>query len=384
MSVAGFIASIPLLDPALGDFHVAESDPNGEFANVIGLCRGRPLQVDDSNREVLCRLCSELGSPELCFAILGQMELSIENLSTRIRVLIATGADIDRELTFASEHFAEMIKAGLDNFDCAIISTILSSGSLKLDSEDELYAFIERLILRSFDYFPLLEYVWFEYLNVGSISRAVDLIGQHFDSINFRIWERLGLRLLLPVTPKEPSRRQTAKNNFRSILPSEGNTAKGVISYLTEKHGGNVHDLNIVTLTASSGDVATINVICETSELSSTCFATTSAPNQWICYDFKNMRVQLTQYSLGNAQGGSCTLKDWEIDGSDDGNSWITLDRRQNNSDLKDRQMTFASSITNAQPAFVRFLRLRSFGPNHCGCNAMRLSSWEVWGNFRE
>ena len=47
--------------------------------------------------------------------------------------------------------------------------------------------------------------------------------------------------------------------------------------------------------------------------------------NPWICFDFKDKTVQLTEYSM---MLGMWHLHHWVIEGSNDGKSWTELDRR--------------------------------------------------------
>jgi hypothetical protein len=57
---------------------------------------------------------------------------------------------------------------------------------------------------------------------------------------------------------------------------------------------------------------------------------------QWICFDFKTLRIKPTHYTIqtycGERKGHH--LKSWAIEGSDDGVSWTEIDLRENNSDL--------------------------------------------------
>jgi hypothetical protein len=71
-------------------------------------------------------------------------------------------------------------------------------------------------------------------------------------------------------------------------------------------------------------------------------------------------------------------LKNWAVEGSDDGASWTEIDRRENNSDLDEpfTVKTFAVSQTGS----FRKIRLRQTGPNHEGNNTLELSAFKVFG----
>jgi hypothetical protein len=55
-------------------------------------------------------------------------------------------------------------------------------------------------------------------------------------------------------------------------------------------------------------------------------------PGQWICLDFKTIRVGPTHYTTRAVHFDY--LKSWAVDGSDDNVTRTEIDRRENNSDL--------------------------------------------------
>jgi hypothetical protein len=74
-----------------------------------------------------------------------------------------------------------------------------------------------------------------------------------------------------------------------------------MIGYLTLKCGGNVHDNGLIEVTASS--------ICGSSpsyhpknavdlQNRSSFFESKGEPNSWICYDFKDMEITPSHYSI--------------------------------------------------------------------------------------
>jgi hypothetical protein len=84
------------------------------------------------------------------------------------------------------------------------------------------------------------------------------------------------------------------------IPMKESGSLDGIISYLTKKHGGNVHEKGIVTITSKSvflgycpEDVGNLT--------SGAFFCSEALPlEQWICWDFREMRVRPTHYTLDN------------------------------------------------------------------------------------
>jgi hypothetical protein len=67
-------------------------------------------------------------------------------------------------------------------------------------------------------------------------------------------------------------------------------------------------------------------------------------------------------------------LKNWAVDGSDDGTLWTEIDRRENNSDPFSVK-TFAVSRSGS----FRKIQMGQTGPNH-GDSSLVLSAFEVFG----
>jgi hypothetical protein len=163
---------------------------------------------------------------------------------------------------------------------------------------------------------------------------------------------------------------------FTSDPPERGKMPPGgIISYLTAKCDGNIHDRGVVEITASS--VFWTDYPRNTADLGTdSYFKSEDEPRQWICFDFKSLRIEPTHYTIRTFLF-DC-LKSWTLEGSDDGVSWTEIDRRENNSDLDDTfaVKTFAVSRSGS---FER-IRLRQIGPNHGDDIEMRLSAFEVFG----
>jgi hypothetical protein len=113
---------------------------------------------------------------------------------------------------------------------------------------------------------------------------------------------------------------------------------EGILSYLSRKYGGNVHDTGIVTITSSStnGDDPQYSDKNLGDPNSARVFYSNGTVGQWVHWDFIELRVIPTHYSI---QTHSNTphyshLKLWAIKGSIDCSNWAELYRRTNSHDL--------------------------------------------------
>jgi hypothetical protein len=160
-------------------------------------------------------------------------------------------------------------------------------------------------------------------------------------------------------------------------LPSkEAGSLDGIISYLSRKHGGNVHDKGIVTITSKSVDpkYAPRNVADLTSDSS---FCSKNEPGQWVCWDFGKMRVRPTHYTIRSAY-----LKSWVVESSLDGEAWTKIDRKTDNVDFK--AWLGPASFAVSKSAECRFIRLTQTGKNHSWNDDLSILAFEVFGTLLE
>jgi hypothetical protein len=151
----------------------------------------------------------------------------------------------------------------------------------------------------------------------------------------------------------------------------------GIISYLTRKHGGNVHDKGIVTITSKSTwsndpKYALRNLADLTA---SWYFSSDTEPNQWVCWDFQQMRIFLTHYTIR-----STSLESWVLESSLDGDIWSEIHRHTDTGFWMARVGSFPIS----NPTECRFIRLIQAGKNHTGDDQLNIYSFEVFGTLHE
>jgi hypothetical protein len=132
---------------------------------------------------------------------------------------------------------------------------------------------------------------------------------------------------------------------------------------VTAKCDGNVHDSGVLEITASSvGRPEGYSWFCSENK-----------PGQWICLDFKTIRIEPTHFMI--RAGYENYLKSWAVEGSDDGASWTEIDRRENNSDINDWSAvkTFAVwELREDPPAPDRHESLRQQSPDSRCLRALR------------
>jgi hypothetical protein len=88
-------------------------------------------------------------------------------------------------------------------------------------------------------------------------------------------------------------------------------------------------------------------------------FRSKDAPGQWISWDFGEMRIRPTHYTIR-----AFDLQSWVVEGSLDGTNWTEVDRQAANQDFRGPLLRIASFAVST-PAEVRFIRLTQTGRSH-------------------
>jgi hypothetical protein len=155
----------------------------------------------------------------------------------------------------------------------------------------------------------------------------------------------------------------------------------GIIHHLTAECGGNVHDRGVVTITAdrpydSRPDHAARNIADLEAD---SVFEFDNAPDMWVCYDFQNRKVVLTDYSIKSfPTKEQVNLKSWVIEVSDDDAQWTEADRRQNRTELCATNVVQLFAV--ARPASGRYVRLRQIDHGQRGNFDSYISGFELFG----
>jgi hypothetical protein len=183
-----------------------------------------------------------------------------------------------------------------------------------------------------------------------------------------------------PITPRPtPLSPRAVSPSFSEVhcpLP-EAKSLDGILSYLTRKHGGNFHKKGVVTITSKSlyslhyairnlADLTTDRYFCSKDE-----------PYQWVCWDFHEMRIKPTHYTIRSG-----ALKLWVIESSLDGVHWTEIDRQVENVDVAEKPWVASFPVANASES--RFIRLTQTDKNRDDHDILSLYAFEVFGTLLE
>jgi hypothetical protein len=318
-----------LVDQSITEYVVQTPDPAKQFKLFLSLGEGSTIRVDESTSAFFVSICGELDNPELCTSLLKHFASDIDRDSTY-------GFYDECFLGFLASQFYTFNTTDLKTIPLAVLYDILSHDSLVIESEDWLYSYITCHLSTDPEYWELLQFIQFEYLSVQSI---VDFDSIHPERIDRRLWDTISRRLMLrhpdgtlflwteiTSTPVgEISLEEILADYFGPGPPEEPKPrSRGIISYLTREHGGNLHDKEIVTITTKSQDDDPSHAPRNVFDLDSwSIFLSQDEPNQWICFDFRSLRVSPTHYTVR-----ADSLNSWFVESSVNGLDWVEIDRR--------------------------------------------------------
>jgi hypothetical protein len=340
-------------------------DENRIFGFFEDLMKGSAITPLPSDLCGLREVATWLGNTELLDHILdAEGPIDVSTVCGRLERKSCLGCSVGREIWFAATHFHELNVDDLRGLDISVLDGILSSRGLRLQSEDSLFDFILSLGSGGGVLFLRLRT---EYMS----SEKTRELWEVFTASNRDpyIWSALCHRLV-PAHPVGHEIPMTAAGSL-----------DGIISYLTEKYGGNVHEMGIVRITARSvhGQFVPQNVADLTTRTSDSRFESEDEAGQWICWDFGEMWVEPTHYTIRTGY-----LQSWVVEGSLDGEHWAEIDRKINNQDFTDRWSTVTFAVRRAVDS--RFIRLTQIGRNHLlyGSDVLELGAVEFFGIIDE
>jgi hypothetical protein len=382
------IVRLHLTDPTVSEFVIKTKDRDREFKSIISAGRGRSVVVTERTYRVLASVASELGNLELYFAIhnLIHPTVAISTFVEHFKDCEFVDHFPEEAIEFLSDHLFEFDKSFLAGLPISLLSQIFGHPSLRIESEDSLFDFVISQIESKGSHSGLLEFVRFEYLTKSTIERFVALSSTHFDELEMTrsLWQAIANRLSAVVTVAIPQL-QRYPNAFRlgdqtggakQFRPQEGAPLDGIIAELTRTHGGNVLAQRIVGVLSSSSSAS--HPAENAADLDQeNFFHSNDAPDQWLRYDFRDRRIELTHYSIA-AHKDNWFLRSWVVEGSDDGLHWITLDEKTDDTLANSHNLVATFAVDRRMKC--RTIRLRQTAKCARGFDILVIVAFEVFG----
>ena len=384
------VAHIRKGDPFCNFYTLKDSEMFNAFESLVfSLRSGEPLRIEQSQLVSILRLSQELENTELFSSLVAMLTpntMTLEEVFLLLRAGIDLGTAFSErfgDLTdYIASHFYEMTEKLLNSLDLETAQLLLSRPSLQVNDEDSIYDFIVSRAEEDKSFTSLFEFVQFEYLSIDRMESFAAFVSTNLlENISSGMWRQICGRLIYGT--------KDSQNNYHNV--SDDGTYKheflakkldGIIAHLTRVCSGNVHDEQIVDVTASSvwrghpKDVADLE--------RKLMFQSNDRKDSWICYDFKDRRVIPTSYSIRSSSlgCGSSHPKSWvlEVSNDEERENWTEIDRQEDNDELNGESRTANFKITPVPSIGFRFFRLRQIGQNHRGSNCLTIGALEIFG----
>lgn len=385
------ICRIHIVDPTF-DRMVINTKSKGDFSIFLNLSKFNEEKVEERSILFYKEIIENLGIEHFSISLIDTFEEENESIFTRIVRHRNEGLfDIERynkevkEISTKFFEYAENDQKGLKSVGYDILKDIISSNELKLKSEDQLLKFINSLYDESSEFYQLYEHVIFANATSEVMNEFISIFD--YNDITRDLWTSLSKRLSSDIQLDDEvkyHRRYTVQ--IKTIPYKKGQELNGIIKYLTDKTGGNIHDNNTIEVTTNSPYSIYHPKNLLDSISGNDYYSKVRDQNAWVCFDFKKMKIEISNYSIksSNINPGCHHIKNWVFEISDDGDKWTKIDEHSNYTELNGNLITKTFEVS--QKRFARFCRLRNNGEYYGSNNnySLVLNSIEFYGRLQE
>ena len=187
----------------------------------------------------------------------------------------------------------------IKKLDFEYLLEIIKSDELRLETEDSLLEFINSKYLENSEYYYLYEYVNFNNVSNESFEKFSELFD--VSDITNKIWKSVIKRCLkLYSNNKNNDMLERYIKKGSKLLYISGHEFEGIIKYLTDKNGGNMHDNGTIEVTYNKCVWHPKNLL----DFNESNAYQASGTDCWICFDFKKRTIKMTSYSIKSYKDG--------------------------------------------------------------------------------
>ena len=356
----------------------------GSFDEIMGLMYGQPIFITPENQLFFACCAHELENDELMETlvqfVLGK-ETNMSNVISHIKLKHEAHMDCQQESDFVAAHFCDMDFDRLAMLSSSELEQVVASSELTLESEDQLFSVIHRLIKKKGkSYAALLRYVKFQFLEKRNLKK---FLGCVFPDYIEAVWDSIGEFLHDFRNSKSEYllaklKRYSAMSSNRKVIKATGDWCYGINEYLRSIGCGNPHTRELLEITASGTTHNNCHNLLDYGWHS--CWCSTDDANSYVQFDFKNLRVCVRGYCLRSGNGSN-GLRSWVLESSDDGKTWDSIDER-NTDDLTGNFVAKQYKCQVKMTGYRQYFRIRQRGKNRDGNDILCLSELEFLGKI--
>lgn len=384
------ISNEHLNDPTFSNFTI-NTKSKGDFHNVLKLLTFEYHNISDNelpfifevfkilHNDFIEFVCKEEFTEIKTSSVFSRFKKHLKNPKFYQKILLS-------EIDFISSHFTELSESHFDDFaslDLDTLLSILDNPKLQTNDEDQLLKFVNKLYSNDSTFSILYETICFANVSSEAISEFIE--NYDFNELTKMTWQKLCDRLIIEIPNQNQQVTQSGnllKN--RKVFSFNGqNPFSGIINYLNTKTSFEIE--KEIRVTASSFTYQKRNPLNVTFHNDrDKLFCSKNEPNSWICFDFKEHRVVPTAYSIKSTENFTAGQhpENWVIEGSVDGEAWMTVDEVKNNSDLNGNGLFHTFSINKKNLPPFKLIKIRQTGKNWLDDDQFIIDSFELFGTF--
>lgn len=298
-------------------------------------------------------------------------------------------------IDFIAGHFHSIDENKLMNLPKTILYSIISNHHFKIENEDSLLDFINKIYnnndkndedeeISITEFYEKVEFLGLSENKFREFIKEFDI-----NEMTITLWRKLCQCFHYNVHSREKRKKDRYLPPLFEYDGKTNHSFNGIIHHLTEEAGGNVDEKGIVKVTSSSTNGNNLSKYAVDLDDNQHYFQSHHQPDSWLKYDFKKRKIRPTHYSIrtrhdwGNC---SCHPKNWVIEGSNTNNGvdWKILDTRSEVTCLDDKNAVHTFEIQPPLPKneCYRFLRIRQTGFNTGDNFYFTLSALEFFGSI--
>lgn len=180
---------------------------------------------------------------------------------------------------------------------------------------------------------------------------------------------------------KEKAKKQT-NDKEKEFKHQEGLEFNGIMKYLIDKTGSNISENGTIEIKTNSVQHPYFTKYLVDYNSNDHYCTKYGIENAYVCFDFKERRINLTSYTLQSFYENNC-LKNWVLEVSNNESEWIEVDRRVEDSSIHGKFITSTYNVLKKDD-YYRFIRLRQTGRNWIGDLCTNINKIEFYGKLKE
>lgn len=184
---------------------------------------------------------------------------------------------------------------------------------------------------------------------------------------------------------KSSSKKGKEDSNIISFDYKDDNELNGIINYLTVKTHGNIHDNGTIELSCNSINPISMKTNYHPKFLLNSnndlgYLSSCEYRNIWILFDFKQMQIEISCYTIRIGHRTINQIKDWNIEISNDKNNWQKIDSHSDYPGLTQN----TTKTFNVEPNhFARYCRLNFEVKKNTNNRAIAFNAIEFYGKLK-